>query len=150
MATTLDATLSMYTRVKKLADTLGIGFASTTSIESASTVLMDSTDKLILVQTKLEDKIFLIVEYKIFVSFSEKTDINSIREAEIFSKVMEEFPLFSKVCVYEAEGLKRVPSEYIDTGKAMVIKGLRQDVVSITQQMNNLNTVAISMTGYIK
>lgn len=150
MASVEDVTLSMYTKVKKIADEIGFGFVSTTSIESASSTMMDAKDKLVLVQTKIKDAIFLDAEYKIFVSFAASTDINSIKETEITSLLLASFPAFSKVCVFEASALKQVPSVYTDTGKAMVVKTVSQDIVSITQMKNNLSAIVVNLTGYIK
>jgi len=150
MATIQDVTLSIYTRVKAIADEVSMGFAATTSIESASSSLMDGVDKLVLVQTKLKDGVFLDAEYKIFVSFATTTDVNSIKEAEITSKLLAAFPAFSRVCIFQAEDLKKIPSVYTDTGKAMVVKTIGQDIVSMTQMHNNLSAVVITLTGYIK
>ena len=150
MASVADVTFSIYTVVNKFARSINFDFVSTTSIESAASAMMDGTDKLILVQTKVEDKIFLDMEYKIFVSFAKSTDINSIKESEIISQLIDLFPAYSKVCIYDANDLKKVPSVYTDTGKAMVVKSISQDIVSITQMRNNLSCVVVKLSGYIK
>ena len=150
MATVEDATLSIYTSIKAFADEVEMGFAATTSIESASSMLMDGKDKLILVQNSLKDKIFLDLEYKIFISFAETLETNALKTTEIMSKFFEAFPKYSKVCIFEAAGLKQAPSVFIDTKKALVIKDAGQEIVSITQMRNNLNAIIIKLTGYIK
>ena len=150
MAKVEDVTLSVYAEVKKFADSKSLGFVSTTSIESVSSILMDGKDKIVLVQDKLEDKIFLNVEYKLFVSFAETTDVNGLKTTEIMSDFQEEFKRFSKICIFEAAGLKTTVSEFVDTGKAMVIKDIGQEVISITQMRNNLNCIVLKLTGYIK
>ena len=150
MAVVEDVTLSVYTTVKKFADSEGLGFAATTSIESASSMMMDAEDKIILVQHKLKEKVFLDLEYKIFVSFAKTTEVNALKTTNIMSKFLEQFPRFSKVCVYEAEQLKQVPSVYTDTGKAMVVKDIGQEVLSLTQMKSNLSAIVLKLTGYIK
>lgn len=150
MATVEDVTLSMYTEVKKFAETKDLGFAATTSIESASSMMMDAEDKMILVQHKLQDKTFLSVDYKIFISFAKTTDVNALLTTSIMSAFIEAFPRFSRICIHDAEALKQVPSVYTDTGKAMVIKEVGQEVLSITQMRNNLNAIVLKLTGYIK
>lgn len=150
MATIEDVTLSVYAQVKTFADTNNLGFVATSSIESASSLLMDAEDKVILVQDKLKDGTFLDIEYKIFVSFAKTTDVNALRITELMSKFQVEFKRFSRICVFEAAGLKSVPSVYTDTLKAMVIKDIGQEVVSITQMRNNLNCLVLKLTGYIK
>ncbi len=150
MAVVEDVTLSVYTTIKKFADSEALGFAATTSIESASSMMMDGEDKIILVQHKLKDHVFLDLEYKIFLSFAKTTEVNALKTTNIMSKFLEQFPRFSKVCVYEAEDLKKVPSVYTDTGKAMVVKDIGQEVLSITQMRNNLNAIVLKLTGYIK
>ena len=150
MAVVEDVTLSVYTEVKKFADTVNLGFAATTSIESVSSMMMDGKDKLILVQNSLKDKIFLDIEYKIFVSLAETTEVNGILSTEIMSKFLDTFKRYSKICVFEAEGLKQVPSVYTNTQKAMVIRDIGQSIVSITQMRNNLNCIELKLTGHIK
>jgi hypothetical protein len=150
MATIADVTFSMYSVVKKFADTINFGFVSTTSIEAADAAMIAGEDRLVLVQTRLEDKVFLDIEYKIFISFAKSTDINSIKETEITAALVDLFPAFSKVCIYKAEDLKKVPSEYTDTGASMVVKSIGQDIVSITQMRNNLSCVVVKLAGYIK
>lgn len=150
MAAVEDVTLSVYTEIKKFADSFNLNFAATSSIESASSILMDGTDKMVLVQNSLKDKIFLDIEYKIFVSFATITDVNALKTTEIMSSFMEQFPRFSKFCVFESSALKQVPSIYTDTGKAMVIKDIGQEVTSITQMRNNLTAIVLKLTGHIK
>ena len=150
MATVEDATLSIYTQVKAFADTVNMGFVVTTSIESASTILMNGEDKLILVQNSLKDGIFIDLEYKIFLSFAESVESNAMKTTSILSKFIEAFPRYSKICVYEASGLKQVPSMFTDTKKALVVKAIGQEIVSITQMRNNLNALDLKLTGYIK
>ena len=150
MATVEDATLSVYTQIKAFADTVSMGFAVTTSIESASSMLMSGEDRLILVQNSLKDKIFLDLEYKVFISFAQTVESNAMKTTEIMSKFFDKFQRFSRVCIYEATGLKQAPSVFNDTGKALVIKGIGQEIVSITQMRNNLNAIELKLTGYIK
>lgn len=150
MATVEDATLSVYAKVKAFADTVSMGFAVTTSIESASSMLMSGEDRIILVQNSLKDKIFLDLEYKIFISFAETIESNAMITTKIMSKFFDDFPRFSKICVYEAEGLKQASSVFNDTNKALVIKDVGQEIVSITQMRNNLNAIVLKLTGYIK
>lgn len=150
MATVEDATLSIYTRVNEFAENIGFGFAATTSIESASTLLMDGGDKIILVQDKLKLQTFLEAEYKIFISFAETIETNALKTTEIMSDFFDTFPRYSKICVYEADGLKLDTSVFNDTGKALVIKDIGQEVISITQMRNNLNAIVLKLVGYIK
>lgn len=150
MATVEDVTLSVYVEVKEFADAQGLGFAATSSIESASSIMMDGKDKIILVQNSLKDKIFLDLEYKIFVSLAETTEVNAMKTTEVMSAFITRFKRFSKICVFEAAGLKQAPSVFNDTGKAMVIKDIGQEVVSITQMRNNLNAIVLKLAGYIK
>ena len=150
MATVEDVTLSVYAEVKKFADSKNLGFATTTSIESVSSILMDGKDKVILVQDKLQDKTFLDLEYKVFISLATTTDVNGLKTTELMSDFQTLFKRFSKVCVFEAEGLKTIPSVMTDTGKAMVIKDIGQEIVSTTQMRNNLNCIVLKLAGYIK
>ena len=150
MATVEDVTLSMYVEVKKFADSHNMKFVATSSIESASSILMDAEDKIVLVQDKLKEDIFLSLDYKIFVSFSKTTEVNALETTRIMSDFMEQHKRFTKICIFEAAGLKQVPSVYNDTGKAMVIKELGQEILSITQMRNNLNAIVLKLTGYIK
>ena len=145
-----DVTLSVYTQVKKFADTVNLGFAVTTSIESASSMMMDGEDKIILVQNSLKDRTFLELEYKVFVSFAKTSEVNGLLTTEIMSKFLGVFKRYSKICISEATGLKQIPSVYNDTGKALVIKDIGQSIVSITQMRNNLNCIELKLTGYIK
>ncbi len=149
MATVEDATLSIYAQVKQFADQVSMGFVVTTSIESASSILMDGGDKIILVQDKLKLKTFLDIEYKVFISFAQTTETNALRTTEIMSKFFDMFPRYSKICVYEAAGLKLASSEFNDTGKALIIKDIGQEIISITQMRNNLNAIVFKLTGYI-
>jgi len=149
MATVEDATLSIYAQVKQFADQVSMGFVVTTSIESASSILMDGGDKIILVQDKLKLNTFLDIEYKVFISFAKTTETNALRTTEIMSKFFDMFPRYSKICVYEAAGLKLASSEFNDTGKALVIKDIGQEIISITQMRNNLNAIVFKLTGYI-
>ncbi len=150
MAGVEDVTLSIYTEMSKFAKTVDLGFVATTSIESASSMMMDAEDKLILVQDKLKDKTFLSIDYKIFISFAETTDVNALKATEIMSKFLDTFKRYSRICVYEAGGLKQIPSVYTSTKKAMVIKETGQEIISITQMRNNLNALILKVTGYIK
>lgn len=150
MAAVEDVTLSVYTEVKKFADSQDLGFVATTSIESASSMMMDGKDKIILVQNSLKDRVFLDVEYKIFVSFAETTEVNGLKTTEIMSEFLTQFKRYTKICVFEAGPLKGNPSVYTDTGKAMVIKDIGQEIISITQMRNNLNCIVLKLTGYIK
>lgn len=150
MAVTEDVTLSVYTVVKQFADSIGFDFVATTSIESASTILMDGDDKIILVQHSLKDSTFIDLEYKVFISFAETIESNAIKTTEIMSNFISQFPRYSKICIYEASGLKEVPSTYIDTGKAVVVKDIGQEIISITQMRNNLNSITFKLLGYIK
>lgn len=150
MAVVEDVTLSVYTEVKQFADTINMGFAATTSIESASSMMMDGKDKIILVQNSLKDRVFLDIDYKVFVSLAETTEVNGLKSTEIMSKFLDTFKRYSKICIFEAAGLKQVPSVYTTTNKAMVIKEIGQEIVSITQMRNNLNCIVLKITGHIK
>jgi len=150
MATVEDATLSVYAEVKKFADTVDMGFVVTTSIESASTLLMDGGDKIVLVQDKLKDQTFLDLEYKIFISFAQTLETNALKTTEIMSSFFDMFPRYTKICVYEARGLKATPSEFINTNKSLVIKDIGQEIISITQMRNNLSAISLKLIGYIK
>jgi len=150
MATVEDVTLSIYTEIKKFADSHDMKFVATSSIESASSILMDAEDKIVLVQDKLKDETFLSLEYRIFVSFAQTTDVNSLELTRIMSDFMVQHKRFTKFCVFETAGLRQVPSVYNDTGKAMVIKEIGQEILSITQMRNNLNAIVLKLTGYIK
>lgn len=150
MATTEDVTLSIYTEVKKFADSIGFGFVVTTSIESASSILMDGKDKLVLVQEKLKDGIFLEASYKVFISFASTIESNALLTTEIVSKFLLAFPKYYNFCVYEAASLKAAPSIYVFTGKKLVVKEVGQELLYITQMQNNLNAIAFKLLGYIK
>jgi len=151
MAVTVeDVTLSIYAEVKSFADTVGMGFIATTSIESASSIMMDGKDKIILVQNSLKDRIFLDLEYKVFVSLVETSEVNGLLSTEIMSKFLDKFPRYSKICVVEAAGLKQVPSVFTATDKAMVVRDIGQTIISITQMRNNLNCIELKLTGHIK
>ena len=149
MATVSDATFSIYYLVKEFAENHNLEFNSTTDIESATNLMMDHKDRLILVLNKTEGYPFLNLEYYIFVSLSETSDINSIAYIDILSQFMKTFPRYSKICIFEAEGLKQVPSVFTDTGKRLIVSNITQKVVSITQMKNNLSAVVMKTTGYI-
>ena len=149
-ATIEDVTLSVYALVNSFAASKELDFLATTSIESAASLMHEATDKLILVQNKLSAKTFLAVEYKIFLSPAATTDINSLLETEIMSDLLELFKLYSKVCVYEASGLKQVPSVFSETGVRMVVSKVGQNIVSITQMKHNLNAVEVTLLGRIE
>ena len=92
MATIADVALSMYTKVKLFADTLGFSFYSASNVETAASVLQEPLNRVILVQTKVDTKVFLTIEYAIFFSFATTTDINSIKFIETVSAFLEHFP----------------------------------------------------------
>jgi len=149
MATIADVTFSMYTRVKDFADSVGFSFYSASNIESASNILQEAEDRVILVQTKVSTKVFLTLEYSIFFSFATITDVNSIAYIDLLSKFLVAFPEYKTLCVYEAEKLKLVPSEFKDTGVRMVFTKVQQETASITQMKSNLSMVTIKLSGYI-
>lgn len=148
-ATVEDVILSMYYKVNSYADSIGLGFESKTSIESVSTALEDDEDKLILVVSKTSDKSFLNIEFKILISLASTKDVNSVRYTEILTGIMAIFRKYSKVCVYKADGLKQVPSVFIDTLRLMVVVEAKQDIMSIAQMRNNLAAVNVKLSGYI-
>jgi hypothetical protein len=149
MATVADVTFSMYTRVKQFADSVNFGFYSASNVEAAASLLQEPQDRVILVQTKVDTKVFLTLEYSIFFSFATTTDVNSVEFTELVSKCLEAFPEYKPLCVYEAEGLKEVPSKFNDTGIRMVIVKVRQETASITQMKSSLSMITIKLSGYI-
>ncbi len=149
MATIADVTFSVYTEMKKFADIEGLEFYSTNSIENATNILRDQVDRLILVQTHTKQEFFLELYYAIFFSFA-STDINSIHFIELVSKVIDTFPKYSKLCVYDAAKLKEVPSVFEDTGRGMVVTDIKHKTVSATQMKDTLSMVELKLSGYIK
>ncbi len=150
MAKVSDAVFSVYAEVKKFADSQNLEFISTTDIESATSILLEHKDRLVLALNKTDGYPFLELEFYIFVSLSEQSDINSIIYTDILSEFMKVFPRYSKLCVYEADGLKAVPSEFNDTGKRLVVADIQQKVTSITQMKNNLSAVVLKLIGQIE
>jgi len=149
MASIEDVTFSIYTAMKAFADSEGLEFYSTSSIENATNILREQVDRLILVQTHTKQEFFLDLYYAIFFSFS-TTDINSIRFIELISKLIDTFPKYSKLCVYNADKLKEVPSIFEDTGVGMVVTDIKQKTASTTQMKDNLSMVELKLSGYIK
>ena len=150
MATVADATFTVYSEVNQFALDNGLEFSSTTDIESATNLMMDHRDRAILVLNKTEGYPFLELEYYLFISLSKQSDINSVIYIEYLAKFMKAFPRYKKLCVYKAEGLKQVPSEFIDTGRKLVVADIHQKVTSITQMKNNLSAVIFKLVGYIE
>ncbi len=150
MVTTEDVTFSVYTEVKKFADSINFGFAVTTSIESASSILMDGRDKILLVQESLKDGVFLEASYKIFISFANTIESNALLTTEIVSKFLLAFPKYYNLCIYEAASLKLSPSVYVYTGKKLVVKEVGQELVFMALMQSNLNSIAFKLLGHIK
>jgi hypothetical protein len=157
MATREDAILSMYYKTNQFIDYLRtiddlpqFNLAVTTSIESANTMLMDGTNKLILVQTQLEEKFFLSMEYKLFVSFADNLDTNALLTTRVISELDAFMPQYSTVEIFEAGGLKKKISEFIPTGCKLVVQSVEQKTASIPQMRNNLTTAVLKLTGFLK
>jgi hypothetical protein len=150
MATISDATFSVYTFVNDFAKARGFKFVSTTDIEEATNRLQDHEDKIILVQNKIEYDVFIKLEYYLFVSLAERSDINSILYTKVLSDFLGVLPKYSKICIYDSDGLLEVPSRFDDTGKRLVVSNIHQRITSITQMKNNLSAVVFNLTGYIE
>lgn len=149
MATVEDAILSVYKEVTAFAASEGLEFVSTSSMETASTILMNGEDKLVLVQHELKDEQFLTIDFRIFVALSASNEVNALKTTEIMSRFFKTFPKFSKICIYEASGLKQEVSTFVDTKRALVVASIGQTIISITQMRNNLSAIAFKLTGFI-
>jgi len=150
-----DTTLSVYYYVNKFINELDkdefptFGFAATTSIEAADSMLQDSTNKLILVQTGTETKVFTKIEYQLLVSLANVSDTNSLVTGAVLNEFMQSYPRYRGLCVYEAAGLKKPTSELNDTTVKIVVTDIKQEVASRPQMRHNLNVVQFTVQGLL-
>ena len=149
MAGISDVTFSVYTIVKQFADNVGFKFYAASNIEDVLSIMQEQVDRVILVQTKVSTKVFLTLEYSIFFSFAETTDVNAIYYTELVSNFIDTFPRYSKLCVYDADQLKEVPSIFTDTGYRMVITSIEQSTVVNAKIRDNLSVIELKLSGYI-
>jgi len=157
MATQLDATTSLYylfnefiTYLKANADLPKFSFASTTSIEATSALLDTSSDKLIVMQNKLEIKNrFTTIVYNIIPSFSKAKDLNALLTAKVFSAFEEKYKRYSSIVVYESQGLESAATTFIDTGCKLIISNIEQEILGAGQFKNNFNSLKVTFIGYL-
>ena len=157
MATQLDATTSLYYLFNRFIDYLKANtdlpkfdFASTTSIEATSALLDMSSDKLIVMQNKLETKNrFTTIVYNIIPSFSKGKDLNALLTAKVFSTFEEQYKRYSSITVYESQGLEAVTTSFIDTNCKLVISNIEQAILGAGQFKNNFNSLKVTFIGYL-
>ena len=150
MATIEDAMLSIRVNFNTIATSLGLILVIADSDESLVAEGRRQEDSLVAVQADIDAKVFTTLKYNLFVSYANTSDINSLKETEQISAIIAALKPFSKICIYEATGLKQSPSVFTDTGVRLAIMKSGRSLGSRPKIRGNLNSIDVVFSGVLQ
>jgi len=151
MATKIARVEDVITSIQYIANDFALAnnleFADTSSVEAANDLIQQSKNLLILVFESLKQETFSTFSFRLFVSFASEIDANSSKTGIVLASFMSLLPRFSRVIIYDADGLRKPVSEFYDTGVRFVVQNIVQKQMSKPQMRNNLLSIEFTLLG---